>query len=1153
MKKKFSKLLSLMLTALMIFSCCGISVLAEDEASPSATTITKTIYVSEELGTNNSSAVYYKNNSESKVRYYKFNVDGVKDSMSFAGSASFNVKLHQNANYAGHDKSKLAIYEVPSTSWSNKDNYATISANVSPATYATAENKINAAGNEGETTSANEVVKFDVKNYLTSLTDSKASFMLCCPNDTNYKAIWSLTMYPQGGLSTAPSIKIEYNFNEILGALKTVDAGALKAVAFPLDLNIGKFNMLNESGKKVVLDALKNGEFATPLAVKQAYDNAFSSLTYKDTANKISITKNGKLKLESGLHNNLAFNLENTINNAQIWGADISSLKNKADVISKVEFHAIRQNTSANVGNTEVIFSDFNVDTLEQIDSMKSVNINSSNTISSIEENTLLKNIDFSRKTVDYSEYMLNGVSNAQICADVTDFVKEDLASNKNVTVFTMNYGVSEKSSGNDPLWIRPIEQEKTSYLAVTYDKMAVISKIKDMTSTKAIEEYLTEWKDVLGISNKTAEFSDIAICLYKNSDVNSIEAFENIVTNAKTEAPKIALGKINGATTEADVIDAINIYGEILGVDTLEFNNLSTESKNIVAKAVVEGKGNGYANAEAIEKVLNEAIAPLAGSVVVTATENILYRNGAFGNTISNEGYQNWNPSDTYIKFPMNEKIIKADAKYILSAKATVNFINHSQDNGNWTATYYDVNTDWNDKNYSTYTSETKASLDSGKQIGKGTQQFYQAEKGLPQIGVPSVTTDITDYVKNNATANYISVRAKLERTDPEITGRTKGGYKRIYTAYDINSAPYLTIKYDTNALISDLNKLTAENAGVFIMTNGGALEFDIDTYNALSDKSTVINAIIGKNFKTVDGAKGTFNNAVKKSVATKQLDCTFTANQYGNIDANVGNSTKYAEISFKVPEDYDSTYVSSVQFHEKRAGVGNDGPANIVFTNLTDENNKQYIMQHYSPVVDKEETFDITSIFNSATKGSTFTFGVQRASSGRSVSLSSKFVYVRINYDLARIMNDAAKAENPKDLLTKYQDVLGITNVDAVASLLNGKTNIDAVYARNLIIAGNNNMTMHADIEDDKVVVTNFSNSTNADVMVAFYGENNKFLGVTTINNEAKTISDNASFTYTKPAGEDVYYAKVFVWDSVSGLKPLALSSQINFDVEK
>lgn len=1125
MYTKTKKVLSLITVFFMALSMLTVSVSAETDTE----TLTKVIYASAELGTNNSNTLYYSNSYDTRARFFKFYLGSSAAGVSLAESAVFKFQMHSAAYQTDKDKTKLALYDISGFNWSAKSTAEELNmAGLMPVTENALNNKINSAGTEG-TTTASEVVSIDVKNKLMAADSDIASYMLYCGNE----GFW--TLVTQEDFTNAPKLEITYDAKNLLNNINGAGGEIIPAIAFPLDLNIEKYNKLSAGGKAIVKEALTNKNFASLKEVKTAYNNAFSSLTYRDSANVLNAVHGGFIgNIDAA---NYDFKPSAKLQSAYVWEFDISSLKDKKDFISSVDVHFYKQNKDV-PDDINILFADVNIDTHNELTAIAN------------NKEEISKNLDFSEKVFDYNGTMWKDHTVQDVTADITSMITDDLTAGKDISFISLFRDKDAMTNDQSCRLYSYSQGAQNTYLTVTYDKMSIISKIKDMETTAEIEAYLLAWKDALEISDKTDKFSYMAVCLHKNADIDSVAKFNAIAENPEEKAKEIILSKVNDIADSDGFISWINAYGSAVGIDSKAFNALTDASKVIVANAIIANKP--YNTAEALEKVLTENIEFVLGSKKVVTTKNIL-RNGSGKFALKENELTTWGVGDVsnaYMAFPIDSSL-KADPKYIVSALATVNFVNASHCNGNWNVKYYGIPSSvaWSEADYATYGAEKAAELDAGTDI------IGEASKGYTYntTGKASITVDITDYVKTAIASNdaYVNLRADFAKDVIE--------YRRVYSRHsNVSYAPYITVKYDMNGLTADLNAIeNADDLYLFIMQNGNALGLDTAKYNKLVSKTAVNNALLKKNFKNANEIKTAFSNAMSKSGATVDAEAQYTLGSFNLfwVHGEQSNSSTYYDVTFTAPE-YDSSYILGLDVIFKRAGTGSgaeNGPVTAAVYEKSDST-YTYLGQKYLEKVDYGYAFDITDKLMS---GGTITLGLQNVGSGVNVMAFPKNgIYLRVSYDLVKIINDAAKAENPEILLTKYADALGIANSDisAVAAEIKGKTYTNAVSVSNMLKTVSKGLSIIADnlTNEGLTGTVDLENVTGEDkdviVLVACYDENNRMIDCAyAVNEDGKILADSTeTLSYTLSTTEKATVFRSFVWNAVSSMNPMAYHTE-------
>ena len=121
-------------------------------------------------------------------------------------------------------------------------------------------------------------------------------------------------------------------------------------------------------------------------------------------------------------------------------------------------------------------------------------------------------------------------------------------------------------------------------------------------------------------------------------------------------------------------------------------------------------------------------------------------------------------------------------------------------------------------------------------------------------------ITSDITEYVKSLDTNEFgLLFDISKAQTFYQKDATTGGSYG--------NSA-YLSITYDVETLLSDINSATEETIGDIISENGQLIGINASAYNAIYDKSSINSALVGKNFTTCEDATKAANNAIEELV---------------------------------------------------------------------------------------------------------------------------------------------------------------------------------------------------------------------------------------------------------------------------------------------
>lgn len=1125
MYTKTKKVLSLITVFFMALSMLTVSVSAETDIE----TLTKVIYASAELGTNNKDTLYYGNDYNTQARFFKFYLGSSANSVSLAESAVFKFQMHSAAYQTDKDKTKLALYDISGFNWSaNSTTDELAAAGLMPLNEQALANKINAAGAEG-TTAPSEVVSIDVKNKLMAADSDIASYMLYCGGE----GFW--TLVTQEDFTNAPKLEITYDAKNLLNNINGAGGEIIPAIAFPLDLNIEKYNKLSANGKAIVKEALTNKNFASLEEVKTAYDNAFSFLTYRDSQNKLKTIHGGFIGNIDADNYDFKPSAKPT-ESAYVWEFDISSLKDKKDFISSVDVHFYKQTANA-PDDINILFADVNADTHSELKDI------------SYASEIISKYVDFAEKTYNFNSTMWKDHTVQDVTADITSMITDDLTAGKDISFISLFRDKYAMTNDQNCRLYSYSQGAQNTYLTVTYDKMSIISKIKDMETTAEIEAYLLAWKDALEISDKTDKFSYMAVCLHKNADIDSVAKFNAIAENPEEKAKEIILSKVNDITDSDGFIAWINAYGSAVGIDSKAFNALTASSKAIVVNAIIANKP--YNTAEALEKVLTENIELVLGSKKVVTTKNIL-RNGSGQFVLKESELTSWGVGDVsnaYMAFPIDSSL-KANPKYIVSALATVNFVNASHCNGNWNVKYYGIpsNAVWNEADYASYGAEKAAELDAGTDI------IGEASKGYTYntTGKASITADITDYVKTAVASNdaYVNLRADFAKDVIE--------YRRVYSRHsNVSYAPYITVKYDMNGLTADLNAI--ENAGdlyLFIMQNGNALGLDTAKYNKLESKTAVNNALLKKNFKNANEIKTAFSNAMSKSTATVDAKAQYALgnNNLFWVHSDKDSNT-YCDVTVTAPE-YDSSYVLGLDVIFKRAGTGSgaeNGPVTAAVYEKSDST-YTYLGQKYLEKVDYGYAFDITDKLMS---GSTITLGLQNAGSGVNVmAFPQNGIYLRVSYDLVKIINAAAASDDPAVLLAKYADALGIANSDisAVAAEIKGKTYTNAVSVSNMLKTVSKGLSIIADNLTNEGLsgTVDLENVTGEDkdviVLVACYDENNRMIDCAyAVNEDGKILADSTeTLSYTLSITEKATVFRSFVWNAVSSMNPMAYHTE-------
>ena len=1123
MYTKTKKVLSLITVFFMALSMLTVSVSAETDIE----TLTKVIYASAELGTNNKDTLYYGNDYNTQARFFKFYLGSSAAGVSLAESAVFKFQMHSAAYQTDKDKTKLALYDISGFNWSAKSTADELAAaGLMPLNEQALANKINAAGAEG-TTAPSEVVSIDVKNKLAAADSDIASYMLYCGGE----GFW--TLVTQEDFTTAPKLEITYNAENLLNNINGAGGATIPAIAFPLDLNIEKYNKLSANGKAIVKEALTNKNFASLEEVKTAYNNAFSSLTYRDSQNKLKTIHGGFIENIDADNYDFKPSAKPT-ESAYVWEFDISSLKDKKDFISSVDVHFYKQTANA-PDDINILFADVNIDTHNELTAIAN------------NKEEISKYVDFAEKTYNFNSTMWKDHTVQDVTADITSMITDDLEAGKDISFLSIFRDRNNMTDDQNCRLYSYSQSPNDTYLTVTYDKTAIISKIKDMETTAEIEAYLLTWKDALGISDKTDKFSYMAVCLHKNADIDSVAKFDAIAENPEEKAKEIILSKVNGITDSDGFISWINAYGSAVGIDSKAFNALTDASKVIVANAIIANKP--YNTAEALEKVLTENVELILGSKKVVTTKNIL-RNGSGQFALKESELTSWGVGDvsnSYMAFPIDSSL-KADPKYIVSALATVNFVNASHCNGNWNVKYYGIpsNAVWNEADYASYGAEKAAELDAGTDIiGEASKDYT-----YNTTGKASITADITDYVKTAVASNdaYVNLRADFAKDVIE--------YRRVYSRHsEVRYAPYITVKYDMNGLTADLNAIeNADALYLFIMQNGNALGLDTEKYNKLESKTAVNNALLKKNFKNANEIKTAFSNAMSKSKATVDAKAQYAlgSNNLFWVHSDKDSNT-YCDVTVTAPE-YDSSYVLGLDVIFKRAGTGSGNGSVTAAIYEKSDSAYAYLGQKYLEKVDYSYAFDITDKLMS---GGTITLGLQNAGSGVNVmAFPENGIYLRVSYDLVKIINDAAKAENPEILLTKYADALGIANSDisAVAAEIKGKTYTNAVSVSNMLKTVSKGLSIIADnlTNEGLTGTVDIENVTGEDkdviVLVACYDENNRMIDCAyAVNEDGKILADSTeTLSYTLSTTEKATVFRSFVWNAVSSMKPMAYHTE-------
>ena len=187
----------------------------------------------------------------------------------------------------------------------------------------------------------------------------------------------------------------------------------------------------------------------------------------------------------------------------------------------------------------------------------------------------------------------------------------------------------------------------------------------------------------------------------------------------------------------------------------------------------------------------------------------------------------------------------------------------------------------------------------------------------------------------------------------------------------------------------------------------------------------------------------------------------------------------------------------------------------------------------------------------------GGTITLGLQNAGSGVNVmAFPENGIYLRVSYDLVKIINDAAKAENPEILLTKYADALGIANSDisAVAAEIKGKNYTNAVSVSNMLKTVSKGLSIIADnlTNEGLTGTVDIENVTGEDkdviVLVACYDENNRMIDCAyAVNEDGKILADSTeTLSYTLSTTEKATVFRSFVWNAVSSMNPMAYHTE-------
>lgn len=413
---------------------------------------------------------------------------------------------------------------------------------------------------------------------------------------------------------------------------------------------------------------------------------------------------------------------------------------------------------------------------------------------------------------------------------------------------------------------------------------------------------------------------------------------------------------------------------------------------------------------------------------------------------------------------------------------------------------------------------------------------------------------------------------------------GMAEGGHESFYDQGErqMDYAPYLTFEYDLGGILDEINNAAAETIGQTILDEGAVIGIQVEAYKNLSYKAEVEQALLNKNFTSVEEAKEAANSMINRLVYTETVPMTAEGGQWGTIDLKTGAKTQGADPWLFVPgwaQRYNQAYFTFDQTatYGKEHIVGaqanlrrgyeesaRDGVARylllyddtetrnaIGFSNDTKQQG-DIIRADVTELVKNNDTFTIYAA--GAVDG--VTAGGSALTTPKDEGLKDNAMFLTISYDKLAFANEVGKASNAEaaqSLVENYRTILGIpedadTMAYAVAMMgteFTSAAQLESVFERaalrEVMIA--DVMPQPGQISRGSVTIRNLTAEVkDIQVVVAGYNENGQM-----VDSVFLTLANPQLNGYTSVSGlyrmsaDNIVEIKAFLWDSLESLQPL------------